>query len=175
MSERILYFTAGQEPTVAEQAEIDRLEAMAAAPYVVKVRNGDVEEKMPSIETCDFVAGTVPTAYAAVDDFDEDGEISEDKPIAFGIVPSSGSLDHSDGDTLQLYPVGIEGVTVADVGLVEISEPSVTYASDDENVATVTADGLVDTAGAGSCTITATYTYATGKTVTAESSITVTA
>lgn len=175
MSERILYFTAANVPTEAEQAAIDRLEALAASPYSINIRSAATESTMPDEEDCDYVAGSVPTEYSGVTLFDEDGEISEDKPIGFSVIPSSGSLDHSDGDTLQLYPVGIEGATAADVALVEISEESVVYVSDNTDVATVSADGLVDTAGAGSCTVTATYTYATGKTVTAESAITVTA
>lgn len=77
---RILYFTAGETPTVDEAAEIAGLNAVAAPKYEVLVRRGD---SIPSAtnnnyghgpEACDFVAGTPPTAYNASPVFDPDSE-----------------------------------------------------------------------------------------------------
>lgn len=60
-----------------------------------------------------------------------------------------------DEETLALVVGGATGTLVATVLPIDATDPTVTWASDDEAVATV-ADGVVTAVGAGTCTITAT-------------------
>ena len=69
MTQKIIYFTAGDVPTTEEKAEITALNAFASA-YSVTVSNGSVAPNLgldsegdPILDACDLVAGTVPTIY----------------------------------------------------------------------------------------------------------------
>lgn len=68
---KIIYFTAGTTPTEQEAADIAFLNALVGQ-YELNVSNGAVVPNLGAdvIETCDYVAGTIPTAYDAVDEFD---------------------------------------------------------------------------------------------------------
>ena len=166
----LAYFTAGSIPTAAELAEIDAANALAVPAYSVLVMNGAIAHDK---KTVDFVAGTIPTAYAGDTDY---GDLDAARPLAFKVWPISGSLSHGGGATLQLLAIKTTGTLDAIVNTdVTASTAGTTYASSDEGVATVSAEGLVDTVAEGTCTITATYTYAVGKTLTATCAITVVA
>lgn len=67
---KIIYFTAGSNATGQENVDIATLNALAAAPYQVNVSRADVPSGLGSIEACDFVAGTIPSAYSAKAVFD---------------------------------------------------------------------------------------------------------
>lgn len=170
---KVVFFTADTLPTSAELLEIARLDDLAASPYKIQVRNGGGTEKMESIETCDYVAGTVPTAYAAKTLFGTDGKIHADRPLAFAVFPPTVSVSHSSG-TAQARAIQCDGTNAEDATLTDLST-TVAWTSSDETKATVGAStGLITGVGAGSCTVTATYTYASGKTLTDTVAVTVT-
>lgn len=172
MTKRILFFTAGKVPTVAEQAQIDALNAMTVPGYSVGVRNG-AESAVYSddnLEPCDFVAGTIPTAYNAKTDY---GVAHASRPVKFSLHAAAVTLAVS--ATLQLQALKAGGVDVSALTLADVTGVSTTYASSDVAKATVDAAGIVTGVAAGAVTITATHTYATGKTIAATIALTVTA
>jgi hypothetical protein len=158
---KILYFLATDKPTVGEAAAIAALEA---AGYSVGVRNGSVTTTYGArLETCDGVAGTIPSAYSAKTSFDHSAEGT----FALAILPASGAITGTGTKQLQVLKIAADG-TVTDV------TASCTYASGTPATATVNASsGLVTGVAAGTSVITATYTYATAKTMTATKTITV--
>jgi hypothetical protein len=170
-SKRVLYFTAAAAPTVAEQAAIDRLAALAVSAYDVQVRNG--AEDLDFLETADYAAGTVPTEYSAVPLYGTDGKIDAARPLSFGLFPATKTL--TTGQTLQLSAIKATGNSVDAVAQsnVTASTANTTYVSATTAKATVSAEGLVTfVAAGGTSVITATHTYATGKTVTATMTVT---
>jgi len=166
MSIKLIYFTAGVDATPTEDAEIAVLEALTIADYNLEVRNGSI---VHDTEACDMCAGTIPTAYNAKPVY---GDIDADKPLLFEVWPKTSALDVSEVDTQQLRALSITG-TISVIVSADVTATDVTYESDDEAVATVSAGGLITPIGAGTCIITATYEYATGKTLTAECAVTV--
>lgn len=75
--QKIIYFTAGPKATTEEIAAIAALNSAAAAPYQVTVRDASAASVGDDygdgrLEPCDFVAGTIPTAYNAKDVVDPD-------------------------------------------------------------------------------------------------------
>lgn len=169
---KVIFFTADTKPSTAEAAAVSRLKDLAASPYLIQVRNGGGTAKMTTIETCDYVAGTVPTAYAAKTLFGADGKIDASRPLSMGLFPATATLAAT--NTLQLRTIKAAGTNVEDIALSSItSDAAVTYSSSATAKATVSSGGLVTAVATGSATITATYTYATGKTVTATCAITV--
>lgn len=62
---KVLFFTAGTKATTAEQTAID---ALIAGMYTIEQRNGSVSASYGEnrIEPTDYVAGTVPAAFAGV-------------------------------------------------------------------------------------------------------------
>ena len=87
------------------------------------------------------------------------------------VLPASASV--AAAATQQLQVVKVTGDDVLDLTITDTTATDTTYASDDEAVATVDSAGEVTGVAAGSCVITATHTYATGKTETATCDITV--
>lgn len=89
------------------------------------------------------------------------------------IVP--GSLTMVAGSKLQLVCVKADLTEneTNTVALTDVTASSTTYASSDEAKATVDGGGIVTAVAAGSAVITATHTYASGKTETATVSVTV--
>lgn len=66
-TKKIIYFIAGIQPTTAEQAAIDKLNAVNIHAYDVKVFNGKANPNYGyGKRACDYVAGTVPTAYNGI-------------------------------------------------------------------------------------------------------------
>jgi uncharacterized protein YjdB len=170
---KCIFFTAGAIPTTPEQALIDRL----SVHYDVGVRNTLIDDVYgEKLESADAVAGTIPAAFTtAIADY-PDGDVTPAavaKPEAQLIVPATVSFAHT--GTFQLYAVSAElDEAAATVALTNrTSGTGVVWSSSDATKATV-ADGLVTGVAAGSATITWTYTYATGKTVTATRSVTLT-
>src|SRR5690606_39388841 len=61
---RILYFTAGEQATSGELADIATLNALAEKPYEVRVLNALQSPNYGAGPiTGDFLAGTIPAAY----------------------------------------------------------------------------------------------------------------
>jgi len=170
-TKKIIYFTAGPTPTATELSEIAVLNDKTLPGFDIKVKNGAGDNSYGyGIEASDFVAGTIPTAYNAVTDY---GKIDTARPALFAIWPKAGAVAAAAG-TLQLHPSKILGNDVS--SLVATDQlVDVTYVSGTPAKATVDVDGLVTGAagGTGVVTITGTYTYASGKTITATSAITV--
>lgn len=87
MTDKIIYFTAGEKPTVDEAAEIAQLNALTPPRYEVVVRRADANAYYGNnadggrLEPCDYVAyhsGTdIPSDYDEVTVFDP-----EDEPAA---------------------------------------------------------------------------------------------
>ncbi len=97
--QKILYFTAGPNPTVGEQADINALNALAAAPYQVGVRNGQQPaEYQPKPEEADFVCGTIPASHDDPEDFPV---FDIDNPPNPGNLPSTQAVV-SDGQELTI-------------------------------------------------------------------------
>lgn len=169
-SKRVLYFTAAAAPTVAEQAAIDRLNALAVPAYDVQIRNGAAD--LDFLETADYAAGTVPTAYNAVPLIGGDGKIDALRPLAFKVVPPTYALSSG---TFQLRAVAATGSSLDAITMTDVtaSTDNTTYASSATSKATVSAEGVVTKVAAGETTITATHTYASGKTVTSTCVVTV--
>ena len=69
MTKRVIYFTAGEQPTGPELAAIAKLNVLAGVAYEVVVRRGDTAGGSLNYgagpEPADYVAGTVPTDYNA--------------------------------------------------------------------------------------------------------------
>jgi hypothetical protein len=81
-AKKILYFTAGPVPTTTEKAAIAKLNAQAAAPYVVRVRNS-IEARNHAREATDYVAGAaIPPNY-------RDGGVDSGSSIYTVYNPSS--------------------------------------------------------------------------------------
>lgn len=159
---KILYFCAAHKPTAGEASAIAALEA---AGYTVGVRNGAATSTYgANLETCDGVAGTVPSAYSGATSFDHTAEGT----FSLRLLPASGAISGTGTEQLQALKVAADG-TITDV------TTSCTYVSGTPTHATVGAStGLVTGVAAGTSVITATYTYATAKTMTATKTITVT-
>jgi len=169
MTKKILFFIAGKVPTGAEQAQIDALNALTTPGYSIGVRNGAENASFGyGIEACDFVAGTIPTAYNAKTNY---GEANTARPSKFSLLPATANVAAL--ATQQLQALKANGVDISALTLADVTAVTTTYASSDAAKATVSAGGLVTGVAAGTATITATHTYATGKTITATAVITV--
>jgi hypothetical protein len=87
MASKIIYFTAGDVPTTEELAEIAAWNAFVNS-YSLTVSNGSVApglgldgEGDPFLDGADFVAGTIPEAYAGIQGVAlEDGALVEVQP-----------------------------------------------------------------------------------------------
>jgi hypothetical protein len=74
-TKKVIFFTAGTTATAGEIADIAKLNAAAEAQYEVIVANGAANAKYGETDRIipsDFVAGTIPTEYAAIDEIDPD-------------------------------------------------------------------------------------------------------
>jgi hypothetical protein len=169
MTQRVLYFTAADIPTAGELTDIAALQALTTPGYSVGVRSGARDTTYtPNLETCDLVAGTIPTAYNAKTLY---GFVDALRPVNFNIWPKTVALTVA--ATKQLVAAKITGVAIDALTATDVTAVTTTYASSDATKATVSAGGLITGVAAGTTTITATHTYATGKTITATSAVTV--
>lgn len=171
MTKKILFFTAGRVATEAEAAQITALNALNAPGFIVGVRNA-AENALygHGIETCDFVAGTIPTAYNAKPNY---GVADATRPCKLDLLPNAHSM--AVAETKQLQCLKANGNDVSTLSLADVTAVTTTYASATPAKATVSAGGLVTGVAAGTSVITATHTYADGKTVTASMTVTITA
>ena len=171
---RFGYFTTGTVPTVAEAAEIARIKALSLPAYAIEVLNGATSEMIDGKQTYDYIAGNLPTEYASDSNkFGTDGKVDAARPLSFGLFPTTATL--TTGQTLQLRAIKAVGDSVDNITQSSVSASTLgtTYVSATTAKATVSAEGLVTFAAAGgSSIITATHTYASGKTVTATMTVT---
>lgn len=172
MTTKIGYFTASTVATSAEETEVARIESVINPDYSYRVCSaiGDTEYSSGD-EEFDLVAGEIPTAYSGdTVTYIEDAAY----PSVFGIYCQAATVVAA--STLTLIPITTVGTNALNMVATQLAADatSIAWASDDEAVATV-ADAVITGVGAGDCTITATYTFATGKTKTATFDVTVTA
>lgn len=96
-------------------------------------------------------------------------------PTALVVTPATVDLEEEDTQQLTAVVTNANGETLTvqqAAGASVVSPIAVTYASDDEGVATVSASGLVTAVAEGDCVITATIT---GTSITDTVAVTVTA
>ena len=173
MTKKVLYFTAGPVPTVTEAAQIAALVALGLPGYTVGVRNGLLPGSFGAgIEASDYVAGTIPTAFNAVPNY---GVPDALRPAKLSLLSATGSFSVAAAATRQLQAMSVVGADISALTVTDVTAATTTYASSVPAKATVDANGLVTGVAAGTTTITATHTYAVGKTITATAVITVTA
>lgn len=160
VNSKVLFFLAAAVATAAEVAAIARLETVFRN---VKVRDGSVVANNSYgsglLESFDFLAGTVPTAYSSVE-----GAVTITIPGAtlpddFKVFPAVLSIDASDVDVQTPAAVKAEIVN----GLATLTnltgDASVGWTSSDTGKATVHATtGKITAVAAGTTTITATLT-----------------
>lgn len=164
---KILYFTAGATPTSTELTEIGILNGLTQPGYSVGVRNGAESASYGAgIEDCDLVAGTIPTAFNAKTAY---GTVNSLRPVKFTIISA---VTLAALATKQLVPIAITGTDLSNLAAA-VPDTGVTYASSAESKATVDANGLITAVATGSAVITATYTYTSGKTITATCAVTI--
>lgn len=171
MTTTIGYFTAAGVATSAEATEIARLEAIAnpTLDYTVLSGVGDTEYGGENQEF-DYAAGEIPTSYAATTvSYLEDAAF----PSLFGIYCQTATVAAS--ATLTLIPISVVGTNALNMAATQLAvdAASLAWESATEAAATV-ADGVITGVAAGTSIITATYTFATGKTATATFTVTVT-
>jgi len=114
---KVIYFIAGNAPTVEEAADIAKLEAATIAPYELAIRSNVAIPQYGEgrYETADFVAGTLPGAaesdvndfYAAIDAIDPD-------VIPGAIVDGQTQVIISDGAELDAVGGGTIAVAIED-------------------------------------------------------------
>lgn len=167
----VLFFLAGQVATAAEKDQIAALTARGDLSVGVRAGGGMIAGTKPAdqrfgsaLEACDYVAGTVPTAYNAK---------TVIKPVVFAVFPAAISLDASNVDLQQLVAASLVDGVAANLAADAAVVWSVVGGTTD--VVTVDGDGKLTAVAAGSRTVRATYTYAAGRTVTADCAVTVVA
>lgn len=92
-TKKVLFFTAGPVATAAEKTAIEKLNAIAEAPYSVYSRNaiGNFNYGAGK-ESADYVAGTIPSAYSAVPVIDPDNPPAPTLPANQAIVTSGDTV-----------------------------------------------------------------------------------
>lgn len=99
---KIIYFIAGNAPTVGEAADIAKLEAATSAPYELAIRSNKALSDYGEgrFEECDFVAGTLPADSDANDFYDAIDTIDPDA-IPGAVVDGATQTVVTNGDTLD--------------------------------------------------------------------------
>lgn len=168
-AKKIIYFTVASEATAAEKLAIDRLNALAAPAYTIAVRNGAEDAGFSGTEeTCDLVAGTVPTEFQGEDAY---GTVSADRPVLFEAFPKTLSL--ATGADSQIIAIATTGL-LSDLEGEDVTAEC-TFASSVVGKATVSGGGLIHGVSTGTTNVTVTYEYKTGLTSTFVIPVTVTA
>jgi len=111
-TKKIIYFTAGAVATSGEKADIEALNALCEPAYSLSVANGSVPDNLgmtpnldpdpepedpefvPLLQACDYVAGTVPSAYDGRDEIDPDAPPPPDVGADRAVI--------SDGDVITI-------------------------------------------------------------------------
>jgi hypothetical protein len=90
-TKKIIFFTAGIEPTGPEATAIAKLQARTTPDYSLVIRNRLQSGVGESVEACDFVAGTVP----ASGDYDEIDVIDEDAMPPQNLLATEAIVQHN--------------------------------------------------------------------------------
>ncbi len=172
---KVIFFIAGTVATADELALIARIRGKVVVRSVLK----DVTYA-GHLETADALAGSIPDTYktAAGPAIDTalypEGDVTPSivaKPEALKVVPATLAISIGSKPvyaTKADLNETTDAVTITDV----TAASEVAWSSSDETKATVAA-GVVTKVAAGAATITATYTYDTGKTMTSTCVVTV--
>lgn len=151
-TKKVLFFTAGPVATAAEKTAIEKLNAIAKAPYSVYSRNavGNFNYGAGK-ESADYVAGTVPSAYSAVPVIDPDNPPAPTLPatetvIANGatvVVKNSAGAVKKNG-TASVSSNTLNGVTLAATEAIVSNGATVAGVTGTGTTATITvANGVV--------------------------------
>ena len=93
---KVIFFIADVVPTVDEAAELAQLQS---GQFDVFVRNASAAMNFgPRLETCDFVAGSVPDSYSESPVWDGSVGLTETQAI----VEDAQVIDTDDGGTVTL-------------------------------------------------------------------------
>lgn len=152
---KILFFTAGREPTAEE------LDLIAQIPGQILIRNSKATPSQNPPDDIDGVAAAAGTTIPAP--YDDAGDYPIVTPGGASTLPASlvlasgrANIDLSNGETEQLILHGVMPDTETIVDMHDNAK--VTYVSSDPTKATVSTTGLVTPVAAGATNITATYT-----------------
>lgn len=104
-TKKIIFFTAGIEPSGGETTAINKLLARTAADYEVVIRNAEASGRGEMVEECDYVAGTLP----ASGDYDEIDVIDEDAIPAVNLLATEAVV--ADGQALVVPVTGVYATT----------------------------------------------------------------
>ena len=100
---RIIFFQAGPTATSGEIAEIEAINRMAVSPYELIVMNASESTLYGAGNApADYVAGTIPTAYAEVTEFDYTDPPDPVLIATKAIVADEAVLDTDDGGTVTV-------------------------------------------------------------------------
>lgn len=119
MTDRIIYFTAGKVPSTPELADIQKLNDAAEPAYRVNVMaaTGDVKYG-DDLKECEFVAGTVPTAYNAKTTIDPDNlpvrglgptQVVVNNAASITLLPATGSTPAQGNATAAVAASALTG------------------------------------------------------------------
>lgn len=142
-TQKVIYFIAGVKPTVDELADIALINDACEQPYELHVY-GQANQSLP-LRHADFVAGTVPTEYAAYDVMDPENIPQSPLPVDQAVV--------LDGATLEITSsVGTNAhggaVTIVDSVITAIKLDATTTFIDNEDAVTVeNSAGNLDSVG----------------------------
>lgn len=120
MTSKIIYFTAGPVATAAEKIAIDKLNAIAEAPYSVYTRNAVGGFKYGAgKESADYVAGTIPSDYNGVPVIDPDNPPEPTLPATDAVVSNGGTVvvKNSAGTVSKNATATVASNTLSDVKL----------------------------------------------------------
>lgn len=104
MTQKIIFFTAGQVVTSAEQAEIDKIGSALVDPaFRLVIRNGAGDNYVGGdIEAADYVFGTIPDAYSETAAFDPDDPPDIPLPSATSAIVKDGQDIAGTGGTFTI-------------------------------------------------------------------------
>lgn len=108
--QRVVYFTAGITASSSELADIAKLNEAAEAPYEIIVVNSSANAKYGETNRlipCDFVAGSIPTIYAAIDEIDPDSIPVRGLSDAQAVVNNGDSFSVTGGSVTATVEDGV--------------------------------------------------------------------
>jgi hypothetical protein len=150
---KILFFIASNVATDEEQSMINALENLTRKGYSVEVRNADQSALYgANLEECDYVAGSIPIAYAAIPIFGI--AVESNKPVMLECIPVSATIQATHSKQLQVIKTTGETLDEMEVEDVTIDE-DMTFSSSASGKASVSSLGAILGVATGSAIITA--------------------
>lgn len=114
-TKKVIFFTAGPKASAPELAAIAKLNAATPAPYSVKVFNGAQNPNYGyGKEAADYVAGTIPNAYSAVEVINPD-DIPNQSLSQSQVIISDGQTVIAGGKGYQFHVVAGEIASISEM------------------------------------------------------------